>query len=410
VSLLFRGERRSINSLAWIRGADAAGWATKSGEPVGWSNVIGLDVVAAVVGLLSDVVFMLPLHTFRDVGGVSTRTQTPPLIASPSTAGVDARSWRAQAVVSWMLWGNAYGLITGRDSNQRVTSLDWVDPARVSVIEPMGILGPVTYFLNGSEMPPDSMLHLPGRYVRTGYRQGLVPLERFRETFGLALAARDYGSRWFGEGAHPSAVLETSNPIDAEQAKTIKDRFIAAIRGRREPAVLGGGMPSQSIQGNPATSELTQVQTHAAVAVARALGLLQPEMIGAAISGSSVTYANREQRAIDFLTFSADPYLVRLEDALTALLPAQQGGGPAMSGQYAKFNRGALLRTDLMTRYSAHDTAIRGGWRTPNEARVIEDEPPFPDGGDEHLWPPYAVTGVPIPPEEGPAPTPGVTP
>jgi hypothetical protein len=52
--------------------------------------------------------------------------------------------------------------------------------------------------------------------------------------------------------------------------------------------------------------------------------------------GGVVTYANREQRAQDFLNNAINPWLARLEEALSAWFPR---------GTYVKFNTGALLRS-----------------------------------------------------------------
>jgi phage portal protein BeeE len=51
-------------------------------------------------------------------------------------------------------------------------------------------------------------------------------------------------------------------------------------------------------------------------------------------------------------------------------------------------NIDALVRVDLATRYRAHDSALRAGWKSRNEVRDLEDMSPI-DGGDEFLWPPY---------------------
>jgi HK97 family phage portal protein len=99
--------------------------------------------------------------------------------------------------------------------------------------------------------------------------------------------------------------------------------------------------------------------------IARYFGV-QPELIGAD-SGNSLTYANVEQRALDFLTFGLRPWLVRLEVALSALLS---------STTTVKFNAAALVRTDLLTRYQAHESAIRAGWKLRSEVRDLEDLPP----------------------------------
>jgi HK97 family phage portal protein len=109
--------------------------------------------------------------------------------------------------------------------------------------------------------------------------------------------------------------------------------------------------------------------------IARYFGV-QPELIGAD-SGNSLTYANVEQRALDFLTFGLRPWLVRLETAISALLS---------STTTVKFNAAALVRTDLLTRYQAHESAIRAGWKLRSEVRELEDLPPIagiddPPGG-----------------------------
>jgi HK97 family phage portal protein len=385
VSILFRerGETRAITSLPWGTSAWGEGGLSTSGERVTPRRVSGLDAVAAVVGLFSDVVYMLPVDVFRSTSDDFRPITSPQIVATPSLA-VDARTWRVQALVSWLLHGNAFGLVIERSSGYP-SRVEWLDPSTVTVDEPGGILRPAVYSVLGQTVPRDEILHIPGRYVPPGTRLGVPPLARSKETFGLALAAQRFASRWFGDGAHPSAILSTEQPVTQEQAATIKTRFVEALRGKREPAVLGAGLKYQQVQTDPKDSQMIESRQESALAVCRAMGLNQPEMIGVAQSGSAVTYANREQRAIDFLTYSADQWLVRFEDLYTACLPRPQ---------YAKINRGALLRSDTMTRYNAHNLGVRGGWRSVNDIRAIEDEPPIPDG-DQYLWPPYAVTPSP---------------
>jgi phage portal protein BeeE len=110
--------------------------------------------------------------------------------------------------------------------------------------------------------------------------------------------------------------------------------------------------------------------------VARYFGV-QPELIGGE-SGGSLTYANVEQRALDFLQFGLAPWLVRLEVAISGLLS---------STTTVKFNAGALVRTDLLTRYQAHESAIRAGWKLRSEVRELEDLPPVA-GIDDQEPPP----------------------
>lgn len=369
-------QQRASEPISWQGLED--GWLasnrSRSGVSVNATTAAGLDAVSAVLGLFSDVLSMLPVDVFEDVDGTPQIVGHPvPLVATPSVK-VDARTWRAQVVVSWLLWGNAYGYVTAFDDMGFPIGVEWLHPDSVEVIED-GALSIPRYKVDGRSVPNERIIHRPGKWVMPGSCVGVAPLTRFRETIGLALAARDFAAGWFGDGAHPSAVLETDQAPDQTAIKTIKSRLMAAIRNH-EPLVLGHGTKWRSVQSTPGDSQMTEQQAAAAVSVARAFGV-QPEMIAAQVSGSSVTYANREQRAIDFLTFSADPWLVRFEDMLSENLPNRE---------YAKFNRGALLRTDITTRYKAHSQALRDGWKNRDEVRALEDQGPIP-GGDLYLMP-----------------------
>lgn len=377
---LFRAEKRAVTAES-VWGSYGATTSTLTGERVSFATVIGLDAVAGAVGLLSDIVSMIPFHAHRDVGGVATRLDRQPSILTDPSATVRPVAWKAQLTVSQALWGNFYGLVSAEDALGYPTSIEVADPVQVTC-EEQPPARPVWRYA-GREVASDRLLHIPGRFVRPGSVLGLSPLDVHRDTWGLAQAARRYGAEWFRDGAHPSAILSTPDHKTEDQAKTMKARFVEAMRRRREPAVLSGGVEYTPIQGNPSESQMIEVEDQVIGRVARVMGVPAEMIGGSAGSKSSVTYANREQRAVDLLTYTIDPYLVRIEELLTSCLPR---------GQYVKAARGAVLRTDLLSRYQAHDIAIRGGFATVNERRQLEDLPPLPEGGDEALWPPYATS------------------
>jgi HK97 family phage portal protein len=92
------------------------------------------------------------------------------------------------------------------------------------------------------------------------------------------------------------------------------------------------------------------------------------ELIGAPATGSSVTYANREQRAQDLLAFQLGPAIKRRERALSRL---------TVRGQYVKLNTAALLRADLKGRMEAYDRGLKIGAYSHDEVRALEDRPPL---------------------------------
>jgi phage portal protein BeeE len=96
-------------------------------------------------------------------------------------------------------------------------------------------------------------------------------------------------------------------------------------------------------------------------------------MIGGTTAGP-LAYTSPEQRSLDLLTYTVRGWLVRLENAISALLP---------SNQFARFNASGMVRVDLKTRYEAHAIALASGFLTVNEVRALEDRGPLPtqDGG-----------------------------
>jgi phage portal protein BeeE len=86
------------------------------------------------------------------------------------------------------------------------------------------------------------------------------------------------------------------------------------------------------------------------------------------MGGSSMTYANTEQLGTDVTRFTFMPWIVRLEGALSRLLPRPQ---------FAKFNLDAFLRSALRDRYESYKTGIETGFLEVNEVRAWENLDPI---------------------------------
>lgn len=347
-------------------------------------DALRLSAVWSCVRLYADVVSTLPLHTYRDGANGPERIPDPPLVRAPS-ANVDRIGWLRQHVVSELLRGNVFGLVQATGSTGWPTQIESINPDDVTVAR-TGRSGSLQWRYRNTPIerwPNGPLWHLPVN-VMPGRPYGLSTIEYARETFGLGRAAQDHGSGWFAGGGHPTAILSTDKPVDETQAKIIKSRFLAATRGRREPAVLGQGMKYDAIQ---VSAEDSQFLATIAANREQIVEMFFPHTVLA--KGASMTYANVEQRSLDMLVYDIQPMLVRYERAITALLPQPQ---------YVKFNTGALVRTSLLDSYNATQIAIRNGWRSANEARALYDEPGIGEQGDQYVWPP---AGVPATPQEG---------
>jgi HK97 family phage portal protein len=338
--------------------------STYAAVPVNPTTAMQHSAVWACVNLIAGSISTLPLAAYRR-GDQDPLPDLPPILRQPS-AGWSMPDFTYAALQSLLLRGNAYGLIVDRAGAGLLPSqVELLAPERVQVEANSRII----WRIDGQEVDPASIWHVKA-FTAPGQVLGLSPIQHARQAIGLGLGAEKWAAKFFGESAIPSGVLTSDQDIRQDRADEIKARWRQRHAGNRDIAVLGSGARFQAVTVAPEEAQFLETTQANVRTIARYFGV-QPELIGSD-SGGSLTYANVEQRALDFLTFGLRPWLVRLETALSALLS---------STTTVKFNAGALVRTDLLTRYQAHEVGIRAGFLTVNEARDLEDRPPLPEGG-----------------------------
>lgn len=350
-------------------GADTSGVST--------AEALRASAVWACVRVLAGSVSMLPLDVVRVSGKERLPVSAPPLISNPS-AVVDRDVWLHQVVWSMMTDGNAWGLVGAVDGRGVPTAIETIDPAAVTGREFRA--GVASALVDGERLdvfPNGDLWLVPGVMVPAGSPFGLSPVAHAATGVGATLSAERFGHQFFTGGGHPSTILYGEGDVSPEQAIAVKAAFQRATEGR-EPAVLGAGWKHEAIQVDPTDSQFIDLLRFEVENICRFFGV-PPSMAYGSVSGQSVTYANVSQADLHYLKHSLEVPLNRIENALSRMLPRPQ---------VARFNRAALLRADTMTRYQAHEVALRNKWRTVNEVRALEDEAPFPD-------PAYDTPGTP---------------
>lgn len=320
--------------------------------------------VRSTVDLIASLASEMPMAVYSGEGKDRQRRVTPSYLLDPAGDGNGRADWCYQLLMSWLLRGNAYGDIL--DTSRTGT------PTQVALHHPDEVSGwledgrPVWTVAGRRVAEPARFWHqrvnpVPGRVL------GLSPIAFHATTIGLSITSTRFGEQWFRDGAHPSAMLTNElAEIDQPQAQVIKDRFLAALRGTREPVVLGKGWQYKAIQINPEESQFLKTQAYTEAQCCRIFGPGFAEVLGYE-SGGSMTYANVESRAVILLVHSLDKWLCRLERAFSEMLPRPQ---------YVHLDRSSLLRTTTLDRYRAHQLSLAGQWRTPNEIRALENLPP----------------------------------
>ncbi|OAT79312.1 phage portal protein [Desulfotomaculum copahuensis] len=358
---------------------DADGWltlyggSTTAGVTVTAESALSHPAVMGAVRLIAELTASLPLVAYERTTDGRRRAENHPvhrLLHEQPNPQQTPFTWKEEIGLHLLLYGNAYILVQWDDAG-RPAALWPLHPARVQVdIQPSGAILYKVNTVAGQLVTytTDDVLHIP--LLALDGLIGRSPVQVAREAIGAALAAEEHAAGYFANAARPSGVLKTAGILDPDAAQRLKESWQAAYgRGKAGTAVLEDGIEFESISGNARDSQLIESRQFAMRTIAAALRI-PPHLLDPTARG---TYSNVETQSLEFLTFSLQPFLTRLEEALTLKLftPSER------QRFFVEFLTDSLLRTDTQTRYTAYQMAIASGFMTANEVRQRENLPPL---------------------------------
>ena len=357
---------------------------TASGIRVSADSALRLSAVYACVRILSETLAMLPfvLYRQRSDGGKDRITDhwLYTLLAKRPSRWQNAFEWREMMQGHLALRGNAYNQILS-NSKGEIAELIPVHPDKINielldngdyryrVTDRQGIARPV---------PRGDIWHLKG--LSSDGLLGLSPIELARENFGMALAAQDYGARFFANDAKPTGGwVEFPGSFKDKNAKEVfREGFQAAQSGanRGKLLVLENGMKYHEVGVTNKDAQFLELRKFQITDVARVFRV-PPHMIA---DLDRATFSNIEQQSLDFIMSTMTPWAERWEAAIEADLLFDE------EGLEVEFDFANLLRGDRAARAAYYHSGILDGWLTRNEARLAENMNPL-DGLDEPLRP-----------------------
>lgn len=363
-------EQRVVDSLPWNYGDALPTQATVTQD-----RALMLAPVFAAVRILAGTISTLPLKAYRRAGDERIPMSSLPQLFAQLDFDGELVPWLHRCMVSLVLRGNAYGLITARDGFGFPTRIDWLNPADVTVDDYRSVIRPV-WLWKGREVPREDIVHIPW-FPAPGKVESLSPIGQFALTMNTGLYAQAYGNDWFeGGGFPPGTFRNTAQPVvDPTQADVIKRRLVEGVRSRR-PIVFGSDWEYTPITVPPNEAQFVETMRLSATQIANIYGLV-PEDLGGT-RGEPLRYATAELNALDRVS-ALRPWLVILEHKFGSLLPERQ---------YVRFNADAIVRTDIKTRWEVNQIRVGMGAANLDEIRKQEDEPPLPNGvGAEYNTP-----------------------
>lgn len=385
----------------------SGGYNTAAGVPVTPESAMRLSTVSACVRLISESIGSLPLHVYQRTDE-RTRTKitgTPQyrLLHDEPNKLMTAFVFRETMAAHVLVWGNAYALVIRNRAGEPIELLP-VNPQSVRISkEPT--TGELAYDVSLSyeehigaqkiyRVNQADILHVPG--LAFNGITGISPIKYAAQSIGLALAAERYGAAFFGNGSIPAGVLEIAGKPNAEQQKAIAASWNAAYGGSGnsgKTAVLVDGAKFSKISISPNEAQFIETRKMQIGEIARWYRV-PPHMIG---DLERATFSNIEHQALEFVTHTLRPWLVRFEQEFNRkLFPSSSDGQP--SDTYAEFNVDGLLRGDIKARGDYYVRGRQWGWLSANDIRSKENMEPI-EGGDTYLTPMNMVDAA-NPPEQ----------
>lgn len=341
-------------------------------------NALSLAPVYAATSYIADSLSILPVTGYTIASGTRKRLDPQPaLCLNPHVHEPFTRiEWLHQATTSFLLRGNAYGVITKIDPYGRPAKIAWLHPDHVRVDESSGPV-PV-YWYYSERLDPSTLVHIPW-YPRPGSVVGLSAVGLFKAQIETGNNAIGYGNNWFRDGARPSGHFKYANgPVDPSAAAEIKARFKAAV-SNNDFFVSGSDWSWETLSVAPEEAAFLSTVKATANQIA-SIFRVNPEDVGGE-PGSSLTYSTLELNQINFQTRTLQPIFTRFEQHINRLFPGNQ---------YIKFNADAIVRTDLRSRMEAHRIALEIGAETQPEMREKEDKAPL-TSAEKKAWLEYVA-------------------
>jgi HK97 family phage portal protein len=357
----------------------------RAGVPVTQHTALQVDVVFTALRVLSNAVIKMgdprAYKWVIDDHGRPYKSYLPnqPAVLT-QTFGPEVFQYdgRARTVVSLGLFGEAFWYILERDFYNQPRTVEVLHPAFVTH-EFDKQTGAIQWFygsgVNKKPLERANLIHIPFKAM-PGATRGLSSLEFSGINYALALAALEYGQRWFAQGASPSYLLSTDTKLGTEEVKRIAEQFMVEHSGLQSahlPLVLDGGLKAQKISSTPDEAQYLRTLEYARTCIAAYFGL-PGHLVGGSNDKGNVWGKTVEEQGYQMVDFTLSGYIVPLEEAHGRLLPR---------GTNADFDEKIILRANAADRAAEMIAARTVGTKTKNEIRIYDHDLPPVEGGDD---------------------------
>jgi len=215
----------------------------------------------------------------------------------------------------------------------------------------------------------EEIFHIPG----LGF-DGIVgysPITMAREAIGLGMAAEEFASRFYSNGANIGGFISLPNAIRDKEAtrKELKEKY-EGLGKAHKVMILEEGAKFERLEMPLADAEFLATREYQdrqiAMIYRTPLKMIQDYSKGG-------TYNNNEQQELDYVKHTIMPWVVRWEQSIITRLITKR---ERMQGLFVRFGMDELLRGDSKTRADVNHLRRQDGVITTNEWRAMDDMNP----------------------------------
>ena len=355
---------------------------TSSGVPVTEKEALKYLTVFACVTLISGDVGRLPLNMYRRNEDGSKDLiidhKLSDLLHNAPNDEMTSFNWREASQGHLLLWGNHYDVIVRGKANAIQALWPIPDPGQVRVYRKGKKIVYEYKDADGKTVVKgrEDIFHIPGYGFNGLY--GLSMIGAAREAIGLGVSAEQFGSRYFGEGTHPSGIMT----VGADLGES-KDDYIKALKtsyaglGKTHTVmVLGNEEKYQALTVPLDDAQFLETRNYQKVEIC---GMYHVPPHKIAIHGQNSNYNNLEQENASYVDSCLMHWITRWESNISLQLLTEQ---ERRSGLFFEFQVQGLLRGDSKARAEFYNKIFQVGGIKPNEIRSFENMNPV-EGGDE---------------------------
>ena len=339
----------------------------RSGVNVTEQSALAISTVYACVYKIASTISSLGLEVYvRDGRNVEIANQHPAynLITSEPNEYQNAYDFWENVMASALMYGCGYAIIerNARGYAERLVPVSYydvdvkqVDGERVFVIRDYGAV------------TQDNMLEISNM-------NRMSPIRLHRENMGLAKAAQDFGSEYFGQKGQMTGVLASDQPLRKEQMDVIQNSWNQSAMNAGTK-LLPFGFKYQRITITPDEAQFIETRKFQAEEICRIYSV-PPSLVQLE---TQTTFNNVEQQNLQFARHTISPWAKRIEQEIDRKL-IQSFERPDI---YSKFSMDDLYRGDLAARTNYYQQMLQSGVVSINEVRRKENMNPV-EGGDTH--------------------------